>query len=76
MRLISFSVETLVGVFIGLLVGLVEMSWELRSFGVLIAIGLAVHIAKRLDAEFWAKITVAMVANRNFGLRYCSANME
>jgi hypothetical protein len=62
MRLVSFSIETLVGVFVGLLVGLVEMSWEFRSFGVLIASGLAIHIAKRLDAEIWAKIIVAVVA--------------
>lgn len=61
MRLPPLSLETLIGLFVGLLVGLVEMSWELRSLGVLFTAGLAVHIAKRLDVHWLAKIAIAVV---------------
>jgi hypothetical protein len=62
MLLPSISLEALIGIFVGLFVGLVEMNWELRSLGVLVASGLAVHIARRLDATRIVKVIIAAVA--------------
>lgn len=58
MRALSLSTEALIGLFVGLVVGLIEMSWELRALGVFFAAGLAVHIAKRLEAKWLVKIAI------------------
>jgi hypothetical protein len=62
MRLPSVSLETAIGLFVGLFVGLVEMNWELRGLGVLVTAGLAIHIARRLDASIIIKVAVATIA--------------
>jgi hypothetical protein len=62
MRLPSVSLEALIGIFVGLFVGLVEMNWELRSLGVLVASGLAVHITRRLYATILLKVAIAVIA--------------
>jgi hypothetical protein len=59
MRLPSVSLEALIGI-VGLFVGLVEMNWELRSLGVLVASGLAVHITRRLDATILLKVATGI----------------
>jgi hypothetical protein len=61
MRRPAFSFEALFGVLVGLLVGLVEMNWELRSLGVIFTTGLAVHLARRLEHGISAKIAFATV---------------
>jgi ABC-type glucose/galactose transport system permease subunit len=55
----SVSVEAAIG--LSQPVGLVEMNWELRGLGVLITIGLAVHIAKQLDLSIFRKVALAAV---------------
>ncbi len=62
MRLPPLSFEAAFGLFVALVVGVVEMNWELRSLGVLFAAGLAVHIAKQLDAGLARKIGFAVIA--------------
>lgn len=62
MRMPSLSLEALIGLFVGLFVGLVEMNWELRSLGVAFTAMLAVHIAKRLDGSLIRRTVVALGA--------------
>lgn len=60
MRLPPLSLEALIGLFAGLLVGLVEMNWELRGLGVISTAGLAIHIAKQLDIGLARQIAFAL----------------
>lgn len=62
MRLPPVSLETSIGIFVGLVLGIVDMNWELRSLGVLVASGLAIHIVRRFDATILLKIVIAAVA--------------
>jgi hypothetical protein len=62
MRLASISLETLIGLFVGLFPGLIQMSWEFRALGLVFAIVLAVHIAGRLEVSRLSKIAIRTIA--------------
>jgi hypothetical protein len=61
-RKTSISFEALVGLFVALLAGVAELSWELRTLGVLFASLVSVHIAKRFDGALLKKIVIAAAA--------------
>jgi hypothetical protein len=59
-QLLSF--EALVGLFVGLFAAVAEVSWELRSLGVLVAALVALNIARRFDGSFVRKVGLAVGA--------------
>jgi hypothetical protein len=59
-QLLSF--EALVGLFVGLFAAVAEVSWELRSLGVLVASVVALHIARRFEGTFLKKVVIAFGA--------------
>jgi hypothetical protein len=56
------SFEALVGLFVGLFAAVAEVSWEIRSLGVLVASIVAIHIARRFEGSFFKKIAIALGA--------------
>lgn len=61
MRLPAISTEAGIGILLGLLAWVVELTWEIRGLFTLIAAGLAVHIAKRLDYRLLIRVAIAAV---------------
>jgi hypothetical protein len=61
MRLPAISTEASIGILLGLLAWVVELTWEIRGLFTLIAAGLAVHIAQRLDYRLLIKVAIAAV---------------
>jgi hypothetical protein len=56
------SLEALLGLFAGSIFSLLEWNWELRSLGVLFTLGLAIHIAKLLNASWFWRIAFVVAA--------------
>jgi hypothetical protein len=61
MRLPAISTEACIGILLGLLAWVVELTWEIRGLFTLIAAGLAVHIAKRLDYRLLTRVAIGAV---------------
>jgi hypothetical protein len=61
MRLPAISTEASIGILLGLLAWVVELTWEIRGLFTLIAAGLAVHISKRLDYRLLIRVAIAAV---------------
>jgi hypothetical protein len=61
MRLPAISTEASIGILLGLLAWVVELTWEIRGLFTLIAAGLAVHIAGRLDYRLLIRVAITTV---------------
>jgi hypothetical protein len=61
MRLPVISTEASIGILLGLPAWVVELTWEIRGLFTLVAAGLAVHNAGRLDYRSLIRVAIATV---------------
>jgi len=61
MRLPAISTEACIGILLGLVAWVVELTWEIRGLFSLVAAGLAVHIARRLEYNALIRAAIASI---------------
>jgi len=61
MRLSAISTEACIGILLGLVAWVIELTWEIRGLFTLIAAALVVHIARRLEYNRLIRAAIATI---------------